>query len=286
MKNRIKAILGLIVFLIVMIVAVVLLFNKKEKEPIYIYEEEQHALTGFRICYGTLISVYDNEGVTCADFNDDFLDVISYECSEKSIVNIEVENDDIVRQGQKIFEIDGKPVLSPGDGRVIDIDKTNNNISITVLRYDKVSVRVLVPMDVFSQLNKNTEVKINCMNKEYAGYIDVKGYESVEGMIEIYVKAKDWDVIPGVDATVTFVLGETEPMVYVHEAAIEQLDGLNYIYVAKPELKGELPKTEEDLAIEMVAIGRVVTVIEGDNHFNYIELLGKTPESAGEYIWR
>lgn len=285
MKSKIKAVIGIGLFLALMIIGVFYFTKDHTKKPTFSYEEEQRTLTRHKIIYGSLASVYDNKGRVCADFNDNYLEEISQVIDNDSKVKINVGADSLVEKNQDLFSVGDKIIKSPGRGRIIDIKEDDGIIKVIMLNYDKISVCVSVPLDVYEKLNKDTEVKIKIGSQKYDGYIDVKGYELVEDSVNIYVKSDELDVIPGVEAYVTLGLGETEPMLYVSEEAVETIDGLSFIYLKSPNCDGE-PKTENDLIKERVATGRVVTIIEGENHFNYVELLGKSPDSAGDYIWR
>ncbi len=292
MKRMIVGVIASVVLLLALIGGILLLSMEKEDDEPETTENFQDTIQYIigNALEMTLNSSYITSGNVISHSEHEYVDTFLETLTPDAKVEVLVKKGITVEKGEILYLIDGVPIKSRGNGHILVLEQDDYQLTLSMLNYDKLYVKVQLPISLYDMIAYDTPVSIRVVDEKqeepYVGVIDRIGYENNGGMFDVRIKFPGEYIMPGSEVEISFALGSVGPALFVNSTFMENIGGTWYVASFKGHLSGGKQPVIEDMLDQItktpVQVGNVYMVHDGGAVFTYYEILSGLVD--GEWI--
>ncbi len=256
-----KKVIGVLLFinLILLLVIMALLKNNVENEE-YEVKIETDGATELMKVFLPRGEFKDSRMVNATCVQDNAQKILEFPVHENCAVR--VKKGENCKAGDVIAAVDGTEIKLETDSRILDYTKSENTLTIQYLDYRAMWLEAYVPVNVYQNLNYESNLQVMLEGESYNGSIVWLDWQVNNGLVLVKIQS-DADILPGTEVQVAIINRVYKDAVYIANSYIMEDNIGEYLYYKEdnPDSKAE------KVYLEIIYKGEKYSVIGIDEEY-------------------
>ena len=216
----------------------------------------------FMVGYGKLVDKRYYSGIVTEE--EDSVVIIKIDLNNEFTLNVSLN--DYIKNGETIAINGEEIILSPINGKVVEILNKGNNCYINLLDFSKLRIEFSINSELYANINYKSIVNASFGDYQFDTNIEFIDYKINNGSFKIRVNYNDIEHVtcPGLDLKVELILFQKENCLIVPKQYLRQNSQGNYLivnehgkYTYKNVKVGRITESEVEI-ISGVTAGQII----------------------------